>query len=344
MSAAVGGTIDERTHYEVLGLSEDATTEEIRAAWRSLISEVHPDRESDQSAKEEANHRAALINNAYTTLKDRVSRDRYDAGLLRERGAAESYEGADEHAEQGAPYDYPEDYLSEEEEEDLWERIQQETEAEAEEAWQRWENPPLSDRLSDAFAELREYDFSGANFRGAGLDLQRARREFARANPGKSLLWNVPMLTTIMAALTFGELLFAGAVFIYPAYVLITAIGAALGIDLLLAVLGARPMRLLATRSGGPAEFSEGAKLAAASALSLRAVWAGTVGGLLVGGALTTVGGALAWLFSSPVLFYVLPPVFLLLPITWTVVVLAIWATRSLASTRITEDEDTERE
>lgn len=65
------------THYETLGVSRDATNEEIKHAYRKLAMEYHPDR-NDQSEESEAKFKA--LQKAYDVLSDTVKRAEYDAG------------------------------------------------------------------------------------------------------------------------------------------------------------------------------------------------------------------------------------------------------------------------
>lgn len=68
------------THYETLGVPEDATAEEITAAWRILMRKNHPD-----IAGAEGSEKSALVNASYTVLGDENSRILYNADLRRER-------------------------------------------------------------------------------------------------------------------------------------------------------------------------------------------------------------------------------------------------------------------
>ena len=61
-------------HYETLDVAPDATLADIKAAFRRLASQHHPDRGGDTA-------RAAAINDAYAVLSDSERRARYDAGL-----------------------------------------------------------------------------------------------------------------------------------------------------------------------------------------------------------------------------------------------------------------------
>lgn len=77
-----------RSHYEVLGVGESATAEEIHAAWRGLVSRYHPDRHSGNPLEDLAQQRIAEINAAWDVLSDPQRRARYDAELVRSRARA----------------------------------------------------------------------------------------------------------------------------------------------------------------------------------------------------------------------------------------------------------------
>lgn len=62
------------THYETLGVPHDATLVQIKAAYRRLASQHHPDREGGDKDK------AAAVNDAYACLSDAERRRRYDEG------------------------------------------------------------------------------------------------------------------------------------------------------------------------------------------------------------------------------------------------------------------------
>jgi curved DNA-binding protein CbpA len=62
------------TFYDVLGVAEDATTEEIESAYREAIKEVHPDVSDDADAAE----RTKRLNRAKRVLTDESERSRYD--------------------------------------------------------------------------------------------------------------------------------------------------------------------------------------------------------------------------------------------------------------------------
>ncbi len=54
--------------YKVLGISTNATAEEIRAAYLTLVKKYHPDKYTDPDMKELANEKLKEINEAYDKL------------------------------------------------------------------------------------------------------------------------------------------------------------------------------------------------------------------------------------------------------------------------------------
>jgi molecular chaperone DnaJ len=64
------------THYEVLGISRDASTSQIRTAFRRLARAHHPDTSATGSAES-----LAPINEAWRVLGDPVLRHAYDRSL-----------------------------------------------------------------------------------------------------------------------------------------------------------------------------------------------------------------------------------------------------------------------
>ncbi|THG35176.1 molecular chaperone DnaJ [Glaciibacter flavus] len=63
-------------HYEVLGVSRDATPDEIKKAYRRLARELHPDVNPGADASE----RFKLVTHAYDVLSDPKQRQQYDIG------------------------------------------------------------------------------------------------------------------------------------------------------------------------------------------------------------------------------------------------------------------------
>jgi len=78
----------ERDYYEILGVSRSATPDQIRAAYRKLARELHPDVNKAPDAAE----RFAEVQDAYDTLSDADKRAAYDrygrAGAAGAAGAA----------------------------------------------------------------------------------------------------------------------------------------------------------------------------------------------------------------------------------------------------------------
>lgn len=63
-------------YYNILGVSKNATDEEIKTAYRKLVFEYHPDKNSSAYAEE----RIKEINLAYSVLSDPEKRAEYDRG------------------------------------------------------------------------------------------------------------------------------------------------------------------------------------------------------------------------------------------------------------------------
>lgn len=63
-------------HYETLGVSREATPEEIKKAYRRLARELHP----DVNPSEEASEKFKAVTHAYDVLSDPEQRQRYDMG------------------------------------------------------------------------------------------------------------------------------------------------------------------------------------------------------------------------------------------------------------------------
>ncbi|HEU4756710.1 MAG TPA: DnaJ domain-containing protein, partial [Agromyces sp.] len=63
-------------HYEVLGVSRDATPDEIKKAYRRLARELHP----DVNPGAEASERFKMVTHAYDVLSDPKQRQQYDLG------------------------------------------------------------------------------------------------------------------------------------------------------------------------------------------------------------------------------------------------------------------------
>ena len=65
-----------RDYYEVLGVSKNATDEELKKAYRKLAKQYHPD--ANPNNREEAEVKFKEVNEAYEVLSDKQKRARYD--------------------------------------------------------------------------------------------------------------------------------------------------------------------------------------------------------------------------------------------------------------------------
>jgi curved DNA-binding protein CbpA len=80
------------TYYEILGVSQHATTEEIEAAFKCKASEVHPDRVSPANPylRNIAAEAFKNLSEAKAVLLDAGKRQKYDADLALSRGSPAS--------------------------------------------------------------------------------------------------------------------------------------------------------------------------------------------------------------------------------------------------------------
>ena len=68
---------NKKNYYDVLGVAKNASTNDIKKAYRKLVRKYHP----DISTESDADERTSEINVAYETLKDADKRAEYDAML-----------------------------------------------------------------------------------------------------------------------------------------------------------------------------------------------------------------------------------------------------------------------
>lgn len=71
-----------RTFYTVLGVADDASREQIKAAWKRKAKETHPDANPDDAG---ALERFKRVSRAYEVLSDPPTRARYDDWLAQRR-------------------------------------------------------------------------------------------------------------------------------------------------------------------------------------------------------------------------------------------------------------------
>ncbi|XP_075658458.1 uncharacterized protein LOC142628268 [Castanea sativa] len=71
------------SYYSVLGIRKEASSSDVRSAYRKLALKWHPDRWARNSgaATAEAKRRFQQIQEAYSVLSDEAKRSMYDAGL-----------------------------------------------------------------------------------------------------------------------------------------------------------------------------------------------------------------------------------------------------------------------
>lgn len=69
---------DSKDYYKILGVSKDATDDELKKAFRKLAKENHPDAQQDEAAKKQAEVKFKEINEAYSVLSDKTKRAQYD--------------------------------------------------------------------------------------------------------------------------------------------------------------------------------------------------------------------------------------------------------------------------
>ena len=79
------------TYYEQLGLNPQASPEEIRHAYRSLVRILHPDHQTDPELKAAAERQLRKLNRIHAVLIDPAQRRAYDETL----GQKTSFEAAD---------------------------------------------------------------------------------------------------------------------------------------------------------------------------------------------------------------------------------------------------------
>src|SRR5580658_6659709 len=92
-----------QTPYEVIGVKPDASPDQIRAAYRKLAKELHPDL---NPGKPEAEARFKTVTGAYDLLSDADKRARYDRGEIDESGAERPRYSYRPHAEGAQGWKY----------------------------------------------------------------------------------------------------------------------------------------------------------------------------------------------------------------------------------------------
>ena len=100
-------------YYEILGVTKNATADEIKKAYRTLAFKYHPDRNPGDTAAEE---KFKQISAAYDVLGDEVKRRQYDMGGY----SSDSYSSAGSQSQQ-YQHQYQYTYSNPFGEENFWE-------------------------------------------------------------------------------------------------------------------------------------------------------------------------------------------------------------------------------
>jgi len=81
------------SHYDILGVDPEASEQEIKAAYRKLVKQYHP----DKNDSDEARQQIVLVNAAYEILSDpekRIEYDSFSASVFTEATESEEYRQA----------------------------------------------------------------------------------------------------------------------------------------------------------------------------------------------------------------------------------------------------------
>ena len=90
---------EEKTYYDILGVSITASQEEIKKAYKKMAQKHHPDRYTDIQAKKEAGKRMTEINQAWNTLKDPLKRTEYDMKMMSGKSGSQYSSGSQSSSE-----------------------------------------------------------------------------------------------------------------------------------------------------------------------------------------------------------------------------------------------------
>jgi DnaJ-domain-containing protein 1 len=91
-----------RNYYDILGVSKDASQDEIKKSFRNLALKYHPDKNGNS---EESKQRFTKIIEAYEVLSDEQARKNYDSNNLQKRGTTQRWTPP---ADFGTVYSYDE--------------------------------------------------------------------------------------------------------------------------------------------------------------------------------------------------------------------------------------------
>ncbi len=98
-----------KDYYAILGLDSDASTDTIKAAYRHLAREAHPDRKSHlgRDAQLGSSSRMAELNEAHAVLSNPARKKEYDEEVRREEAERERREEAAAHGAAPPPSPVP---------------------------------------------------------------------------------------------------------------------------------------------------------------------------------------------------------------------------------------------
>ena len=165
-------------YYQTLGVSKNATHEEIKSAYRKLAKQYHPDQ---NQGNKDAEEKFKAINEAYEVLKDKEKRARYDQ-------LGSSYKQWEQNGGSSANYD-----------------------------WSEWfSGTPRGGRTTyttgdfGGFSDFFSQIFGGMGNMG-GMGEQPGSRRYGRSRPGTTVEFNTgyapktPKAQEITAAITLDE-------------------------------------------------------------------------------------------------------------------------------------------
>ena len=78
-----------RDPYEVLGVKQTATLEEVKKAYRVMVKKYHPDNYKDNPLEDLAKEKMQEINEAYETIQSGNSTNRQQSGYQGQNGSAQ---------------------------------------------------------------------------------------------------------------------------------------------------------------------------------------------------------------------------------------------------------------
>jgi DnaJ-class molecular chaperone len=87
---------DGKSFYDILGIKQEATPQQVSEAFRKIVLEKHPDRFKDPTEKAEAEYLLKDVTEAYNTLSKPAQRQEYDRSLSRPQATAAQHKSVQE--------------------------------------------------------------------------------------------------------------------------------------------------------------------------------------------------------------------------------------------------------